>query len=343
MTYREVMNAIKQGNLKSIYLISGEETYLADQVEQSLIQKILLDKNEDAVNLCNSEIAVDELVNLVESVPFFSEKNIIVVRNTTLFKEKKKSTDNESDKKQKNEEKLIALFENMPAYSILILKTIEKVDKRRKLYKTILKHGCVVEVNAIRPWEVKDWLIEKLKSVGRQLDREAFEYFIEATSVMNTVSLGFLEQEFDKLMLYTEKKIINKCDLIEVLSSIPEVSIFAMLDAISDKNTKKALYLLSEQLSAGDHPLKMITMLSRHTRQLWQVKLLVEKGVPNKQIATQMGMVPFIAEKLAKKSVKFDEAVLKNVMIHLAEADYKLKSSQNDASILECIVIELCG
>lgn len=344
MQYIEAMAAIKRGDLKQLYLISGEETYLTGKVERAILEKLLPDQKDGDVKMLNGDVALDELVHMIESAPFFSEKNIILVRNTMLFKEKKKAADAEkSSKANQAEEKLIKLFEDMPPYSTLILETPEKADKRRKLYKAVVKCGSAVEVARIRAWEVKDWLTVKLREIDKEFERSALEYFLEVTSVMNQISLGFLDQEIDKLALYADKKTIVKRELQEVLASVPEVSIFSMLDAISDKNTKKALRLLNEQLNAGEHPLKMITMLSRHTRQLWQAKRCAAKGYQNKQIAEKLGLVPFIAEKLTAKSKRFSEDALKNATVQFAEADYKLKSGQADCALLENIVISLCA
>ena len=340
MNYFEAIANLKKKGLSSLYLISGEESYLADQFEKTVIKKTFPGNNTDGVQILSSEASVDEIVNSVESMPFFSEKNLIVVRNNNVFKERKNSNEKQTNR---NEEKLIQLFSDMPTYSILLLVTTDKIDKRKKLYKTIDKYGMHVEALPIKARDIKDWLQNKLSEIQREFSREAYEYFIEATSVMAQISLGFLEQEFEKLTLYTDRKRIEKEDLIKVFSSIPEVSIFAMLDAISEKNLKQALVLLEEQLTAGEHPLKLITMLSRHTRQLLQTNMLLEQGRASRQVAESLGVMPFIAEKLIKKSRHFRQEVLQETLIDLAEVDYQLKSSQTDCIALERIIINLCN
>lgn len=337
------MAALARGEMRPVYLISGEETYLADKVEQALLQKLFPGEGRDGLAVYPGDVSLETLMQAVESAPFFAERNVVIVRNTGLFKEKKKGQGDGAEKGQPQEERFLALLEDMPEYSVLILRAEGKADKRRKLYKAIDKHGFCVETAPIRPWEIKDWLAEKLRGADRKFDQAAFLYFIEAVSIMNTVSLQFLEQEVDKIFLYTNKKLIEKADVAEVLASIPEVSVFAMLEAVSEKDVKKALRLLMDQLSAGDHPLKIVAMLSRHVRQLWQAKDLLAKGADSKQIAASLGMAPFVAEKLARKSRSFTEAALRKALLDLADADYKLKSGQADPVLLECIIIGLCS
>lgn len=342
MTYQEVMTAIKQGKLQHIYLISGEESYLASKIERALLKQLLPSGSDDGIQVYSNDVAIDDLINSINSTPFFAERNVIIARNPAFFKEHKKAgkTTGSNDKQ---DIKLESIFSNMPEYSFLILRTDDKIDKRRKIYKVITKHGCAVEVMPIRPWEVKDWLQVKLKEIDRRFDRDAYNYFLEITSVMNTVSVGFLEQEVDKLALYSDKKIITKNDLLRVMASLPEVSIFSMLDAISDRNVSKALQLLLEQITGGIHQLRIITMLSRHVRQIWQAKLAGQMGINGKNLASEIGVVPFIAEKLLVKSRFFAEDTLKTAQIALADADYQFKSGQADVAVLERIIINLCG
>ncbi len=339
MNYFEAIANLKKNGAASLYLINGEEAYLADKLEKAIIQTVFPGNDDDGLQVLNNDTGIDELVNAVESMPFFSEKNLIIIRNTNLFKERKNANDKQPNR---NEEKLIDLLSNMPPYSILVLTTTEKIDKRRKLYKVIDKYGVNVEVMPIKARDIRDWLQSKLTEINREFSRTAYEYFIEATSVMAQISLGFLEQEIEKLTLYTDKQVIDRDDLKKVFASIPEVSIFAMLDAISEKNLKQALMLLEEQLIAGVHPLKMITMLSRHTRQLLQANVLLQDKCTARQIAEKLGVVPFIGEKLMNKSRRFKQSRLQQTLIDLADLDYRLKSGQADCAALEKIIINLC-
>lgn len=344
MKYAEAMAAIKKGDLQAVYLIAGAETYLAEKVAQALLDKLLPAGSKDGLQKFSGDIASDELINLIDSAPFFTERNVIWIRGTSLFKEKKSSSEAKTKAKPNaSEDRLIAALSDMPPYSVLILETHEKADKRRRLYKAIDKYGAAVEVDPIQAWNISDWLQGKLFELGKQLDKEAYAYLMDAIGVMQQISLGFLDQELSKLALYTDRKLITKQDLLQVLSGLPEVSVFAMLDAVSDRDIAKAMQLLAEQLAGGIQPLSIAALLTRHVRQLWQAKTLEDKGYKGKQLAAPLGLVPFIAEKVGLKSRNFSEARLKQAMLDLAEADYKLKSGQAEPAMLERIIIELCA
>jgi DNA polymerase-3 subunit delta len=86
-------------------------------------------------------IDTDSLVGLIETTPFFASKNVLLLQDTSLFKENK----NEEDKKtgqDKKQERLLSLLADMPEFSYVIFVQNGKADKRRKLYKTIEKCGA---------------------------------------------------------------------------------------------------------------------------------------------------------------------------------------------------------
>lgn len=174
------------------------------------------------------------------------------------------------------------------------------------------------------------------------MDRDAYAYFAGAVSMMQQISLSYLDKEFDKLALFSKAPRITKAELIAVFSGLPEVSVFALLDAISARDSKKALMLLRRQLADGTYFTVLLALLTRHVRQLWQAKVLMAKGVRGRALAKPLELNPFIAEKLGRAAASFKEPVLKRAMLLLIDADYLLKTGQAGNELLEEAVITLC-
>ena len=160
--------------------------------------------------------------------------------------------------------------------------------------------------------------------------------------MMQQISLSYLDKEFDKLALFSEGRRITKAELVEVFSGLPEVSVFALMDAISARDSKKALMLLHRQLADGTYFTVLLALLTRHVRQLWQAKVLMKRGVRGKAFAKPLELNPFIAEKLGRAAAAFKEDTLKCAMLRLIDADYLLKTGQAGNEMLEEAVITLC-
>lgn len=342
MKYTDALQQIKSGKIVPVYLLHGEEAYLMHHLEKQIIDALLTpDEREMNLAILDHDPEPKELVNLIETVPFMGGKNVIVIRGTGLFKSR--GGPGEAGGTDHIDERLLATLENMPEYSHVIFSSIDKADKRRKIYKTVEKNGAAVELAPLKAGEIRPWLSARLTEKGKKMNSDAVEYLMGVVSVMPQISLGFLDSEIEKLFLYTgERKSITYDDLTAVFSSMPEVSVFAMIEALSQKQTSKALELINQQFAAGEHPLRLLALLSRQVRMLWQAKELYAVGHDGRRIAAMLGVPPFIGEKMLRQSKNFTAERLKKALMALASADYDYKSGHADNIVLENIIIEMC-
>ena len=307
-------------------------------------------------------------------MPFFAPQNVIVIEDTPLFRAAKKNGKDENQKtadagaedgaeslvteelaadggkrksaksaSDKKFDRLQAELAAMPDFSYVIFIMADKPDKRKKLTKTVEKAGLVLEAEPVRAWNINDWLQPKLQRMNKDLDRDAYAYFVNAVSMMQEISLSYLDQEFDKLALFSKNRRITKKELLAVFAGLPEVSVFALMDAISEKDAKKALALLTRELADGTYFTILLVLLARHVRQLYQIRLLQADGVRGKALAKPLGLHPYIAEKLGKAAARFQDAQLRRALIDISDADYALKTGRGGNELLEHIVIELCA
>ena len=344
MKFGEFMAGLQKNGLKHVYLLAGEERYYIEKAREKLFSRLFANRQEQngALQKLTGAMDIDDLVGLIETAPFFADKNVFLLQDAALFNERKDEEESKKSGKDKKMERLLATLADMPDFSYVIFVQHGKADKRRKLYKAIEKYGTVLEADAVRAWNINDWLQGKLQSLNKDMDREAVAYFSGVVSTMQTISLEFLDKEFDKLALFTKERQITKALLIKVFAGLPEVSVFAMLDAISERKAKKALQLLRRQLNDGTYFTVILSLLTRHVRQLWQAQVLQQQGIRGKALAKPLELNPFIAEKLGRAAMQFPSAVLKRCMLELIDADYFLKTGQAGEEILEHVVIDLC-
>ena len=344
MKFGEFMASLQNNQLKHVYLLAGEERYYIEKAREKIFSQLFVSPQEQAGALqkLTGTLDTDDLVGLIETAPFFASKNVLLLQDTSLFKENKEEGESKKSGKDKKMERLLATLSDMPDFSYVIFVLNGKADKRRKLYKVIEKCGAVLEAEAVRAWNINDWLQGKLQSLNKDMSREAMAYFSGVVSTMQTISLEFLDKEFDKLALFTQERQITKDLLSKVFAGLPEVSVFAMLDAISERKAKRALQLLRRQLNDGTYFTVILALLTRHVRQLWQAQVLQKQGIRGKALAKPLELNPFIAEKLGRAAMQFPEAVLKRNMLKLIDADYFLKTGQAGEEVLEYVVIDLC-
>ena len=354
MNYTEAVAQISRNKIASIYLLYGEEPFLVRELVHVLIDALLPgEEKSTGLTVLDGDASADNLQRLVETAPFFNEKNVILVRGTTGFRPKKTTAANDDDEEEgipvdaqptdKDSEKLLRIIAAIPSYSHLIFVAEGKVDKRKKLYKAIEKYGATVELAPLKLKEVRPWIIARLAAANKKMTADAIEHLLAIISIMPQVSLGFLDNELDKAALFAgNRATVTRSDLIATLAQVPEASVFVMIEALSQKQIAKAITMLDEQLTAGEPPFRIIALLGRQIRLLWQVKQLSNDGYGVLEIANELKVRDFVSEKLLRQSKSFSLQALQAGLHRLACADRDLKSGKTDSRVLEECIIELC-
>ena len=347
MQYGEFLAALRQRGPVHAYLLAGEEPYFIKRARRSVLRTIAPDEAiwPEMVQSIDGDIPVPELIERLTQAPLFTEKSVLLLSGTRLFNETKKSETSPTDKRkgrmERDMDRLLALLTALPTENYVIFEAAGKADKRRRIYKTVQKAGLVLDADPVTAWNIDDWLREKLVELGREFDREARAYFMGAVSMMRPISLSFLDEELTKLALYTDARRFTRADLEQAFSRLPEVSGFALFDAIDARDIKRALMLLERQIADGVFLPLLLAGLARHVRVLWQAKEYMTRGVSKKALAAALEIHPYIAAKAENAAGTYDDALLHRILLHLADADYALKTGKAGPEVLEEAVIAL--
>lgn len=338
MQYQEFMSA-PQKNVPHVCLLAGTESYFIERAKTELWTRLFGDAKiaRENVETLSAETKARELAARLQEMPnLFTDtgKNVFFIRDSILFSRKKDD--------EKGEAWLLETLGNMPSTSYLVFELPQKADMRQKICRAIQHHGLILEANPLRTWAVAPWLDEHLREMGTVLTSAARAYFLGAVSLMPEVSLAYLDRELQKLLLYAKGNRISKDTLIALFAGTPEISSFALADAISEKDAHRALFILRQKKEDGTSPLLLIVLLARHTRQLWQARFWLRRGFRGRDLSSKMNLSPFITGKIARASQRFSEITLRKAFLTLVEADWQEKTGQGGTALLEEAILRLC-
>lgn len=348
MNYGELMAELKKGKVNHVYLLAGDESYFIDKAQKRLLASLNCSSNE--VQTISEGTSVSGIRAAIEQVPFFYPKNVLVVEAGKFLKNQSQSKDagdKKAEKKtsagQSDEAELVQLLEDVPEFSYIIFVYNGKADKRRKLYKAVAKTGRVMDAEPVKSYNVGDWLQGKLQEINKDMDRRAYDYFTAAVSSMEPVRLGFLDKELDKLALFMgkEQRQITKDILLQAFSDMPEISGFAMINAIGEKKAARAIELFRRQLENGVYFVLIIGLLAWRVRLLWKVQALQQQGLSGRALESQLKQPPGIAARTVREAQSYPPGLLQKALLSLSDADYGLKTGQADIGELENIIIAL--
>lgn len=315
---------IEKNEIRQFYLLFGVEDYLKRQYRDKLV-KALVD-TEDTMNYNYFEgnnFQLQSVLDLGETLPFFSENRVLVLENSGLFK--------------KTPEDVEKRLEQFPESTYVIF--VEKeVDKRNRLYKWIGKHGYASEMNTPDEKMLITWVKGLCKAEGKQIEDAAIFYFVEH---MGTDML-LLKNELEKLFCYRyDSKIITVEQIREVCVSQASDKMFEMLDAIGGHNQDKALLLYHDLLALREPAMRVLYMLTRHFHILMQMSVLMSEGKDNKMMAAACGIPPFSVKKYAAQAGKYSYEKLKNMVEKCQATDQGIKTGMvQDIVGVELLIVE---
>ena len=162
---KSVVEDIKKGSFKPVYLFYGEEAYLKQQYKNRLKNAVL--PEGDTINLSiysGKGIDVKEMIAQADTMPFFAEHRLLLIEDSGFFKNAN--------------QQLAEYIPSIPEETIMLFVESE-VDKRGKLYKAVSKKGSVVEFTAQNEQTLTRWILGILKTEGKMITSGAMKQFLE--------------------------------------------------------------------------------------------------------------------------------------------------------------------
>ncbi|MEI7690452.1 MAG: DNA polymerase III subunit delta [bacterium] len=305
-----------------ILLIYGSDSY---QINQCL-RKIKADYPDD--NLSVVELADDASWQTIEqeinSLPFLSNKKLIIVNGLSKTKDTKT-------------QKSLELVLDSVAEGVDLIFIENELKPQNWLFKLIQKKGKSEIKNLLKPYEITSWISKKANEKEAQIDRDASELL--SAKIGN--DLWRLDNELEKLKTYDQH--ITKENVTNLVESEFLDSIFALMDAISEKKTEKAIEL-TQNFSADPNNISyIISMIARQIRNLLTIKELDQGGLKEGEIAKKLQLHPFVIKNTLKQSRNFTFDDLLDFHKALIKTDYLTKtSSAEPKSLIIQMVIKAC-
>ncbi|MGB9780054.1 DNA polymerase III subunit delta [Caldanaerobacter sp.] len=336
MNYKEFVEKLKKGEIYPFYLFYGEERFLVLDALRRLKSKLLSSEFEDlnyvVVEKENPAEYVEEIIENCETLPFFSNYKIVVVKN-------------EEDQLAKLEDKelkrLTDYFNNRVLGNsnlVLVILGGEKVDWRRKFYKFAEKEAAVVEFKRLTPEEAVNYVGYFLKKHGKKISRKDAEDIVKNIGT----DLFLLVNELEKIVAYSEEETIDLKKVEVILSATFKGNIFNLVNALGMKKEKEAYKVLYALLLRGEVPFVILAMIVRQIRLIAKFKALEGKTLDKKSIASRLGIPVFAVEDVMRQSRLFSKEDLYKAYKECLKCDMALKSGVEPLFALESLVKKLC-
>ncbi len=221
MSYRDFLVELKKGMPASAYILSSADPFLHSEAASAI--KALVPPAERDFNfhvfdlLANGATPLDQILDVANTVPFFSGRKFVIVENLQKMLKKDLA-------------KLGQYLASPSVSSALVLLYAGQVKKEAK---DALKSARQIALD-ISERDIHGWLRDKARDKGVALSGKAADYLIGIIGP----DLGLLSSELDKCALMG-RETVDVDDVMEVVEGRRTFNVFALTDALRAGNPEQ--------------------------------------------------------------------------------------------------------
>lgn len=337
MDAKAAAKAVKQGEISSVYLLYGSEKYQMNEFAALLEAQLLTKEDKDfaLIHMDLGETPIQAVVEEAETVPFMVPRKLIFVRDASLF-----TAGKDNSKVEHKVEALLDYIENPADYSVIVFMVQqEKLDERKKVVKAVKKAGTALAFMPLGGDELLKWTSKQASKQNCTFGPGAAEALVRNAGT----GLQNLSGEIDKLCLYAGAGgTVDEDTVNHMVARSTEQNVFALVEDIANLRIDKALGIFYELLKQREEPIKIAALITRQFRIILQVKTLSKQSYTQQQIASQLGLHPYAVKIAGEQARKFESSRLENILNHLGDLDYKMKTGGVDKVLgLELFLLRL--
>lgn len=318
----QVLNQdIKNHSFKPVYLLYGEEAFLKNSYKNRLKEAIAGDDTMNYNYFEGKGLDVNELISLADTMPFFTERRLILVEDSGFFKSAS--------------EEMAAYLPQMPDTTCMIFVESE-VDKRNKMFKRVREIGYAVEMTRQDSSQLAKWAGTILAREGKKITGRTMELFLS----MVGDDMENIKMELDKLISYTLGRDVIADEDVEAICTVRVTNkIFDMVTCIVNRQTKKAMDLYEDLLTLKEPPMRILFLIARQFNQILQVKELMAAGMEKSAIASRLKVPPFVAGKMMPQAKTFTREQILSYVNECVDAEEAVKTGRlNDRMAVELLL-----
>ena len=327
---REIVKDARNGVFKSVYLLMGDEPYYVDMVCDAILDNCL-DESERDFNqtVCyGADVNADSVITAARRYPMFAERQLVVVKEAQMMKSLED----------------LAIYCQNPLDSTVLVIAMHgaSADKRKSLYKTVLKMGVVVESQPLRDYEVPKWISMFYQTKGLKIAPDAASLLAEhAGTDLNKIAI-----ETEKMMKNLPEGTVevSASDIEKNVGISRQFSIFELTRELSMKNAPKALRIAAYMGSSAKFaiPMAVSALYTHFYRILKYGALLMKTPRPaNDQKAKVLGVNPYFFSEYDTAVRNYPIKKCMAVIALLKEYDFKGKGGDVGEATPAELMVEL--
>lgn len=278
----------------------------------------------------SGKLDAPQILQSVCSYPFLGSKRMVIIHGLIGSIKKTEQSVWIDGFARMPDSTIVVLWESAPATSL----------EKKSLFQEIAKMADVHQYSFpdLQGVALSKWVADRTSLMGGKIDLSALTTLVERVGS----DLWQMSHEINKLIGYANGALITK-EMVDLLVHATfEGKIFELMDAISKRQTTKAVRLLEEERASGSDDHYLLIMLGRQVQILLSARALLDENprAGKQDLATALKIHPFVAQKAIEQARAFSTSDLIKAHDLLFEFDLKMKTGRINADLSVDLVVD---
>jgi len=317
-----------------LYCFYGPDDFSGNQALEG-IRVSLGDASMLATNTANLEgaqITLNTLRVACETMPFLSEKRLVIVRGLAARFERGKKTAKDKKKAAGEDllQKIAEYLPNVPDFTVVVLINGDVKKTNTLIKQAIAAKAAVRHFPLLKNQELEQWIDERVAQNGGRISSRAVTMLAQCVGGNLWVMAG----EIDKLLSYTDGAGINEEVVEKLVGYVQEANIFGVVDAILEARGSAVSKQLERLLQQGITVSHIMGMLMRQVRIMVCTKDMLLAKTPRAEMQQRLGFSQdWLLRKACNQVSRYTPEQLREVYHKLLTTDMQIKTGKMDSEL----------
>jgi DNA polymerase-3 subunit delta len=327
----KIVNDIKNGQIKPIYFLMGEEAYYIDKIADYIEQNVLTEdeKGFNQTVLYGRDVTIEDIISTAKRFPMMAERQVVIVKEAQDLLRTIEQIERYTD-------------DPVPTTVLVFCYKYKTIDKRKKFTKNIEKMGVLFESKKLYENQVGDWITRLLKSKGYGIEPKATAMLVEFLGT----DLSKINNELEKLQIVLPKQsTITAKDIEENIGFSKDFNVFELQDALGKRDLAKTIRIIHYfEANPKAAPIQMILpALYNYFSKVFMLYSL--PNITEQSAAAALGVNPFFVKEYIATARRYDYEGIEKVLLLLHQ--YNLRSigvhdaGTSDAGLLKELAVKM--
>jgi DNA polymerase III subunit delta len=307
--------SVPQDDIRPAYLIAGSDWPKVD----AAIARLRARFPEESVEQLSA--AADDPIDVVgacNALGLFPGRRLVLVRNAEALAD----------------EAVAALVEYLRApapETCLGLFGAAGFGPRHPLVKAVEAVGEVRLFDAPERKQAAEWVVKRFAQAGSSCSPAVARRLVELAGD----DVGDLALEADKLIAYCRGAAPAVDDVERLVVANPDIKPWDITDAWGRRDAAAVIALATADVERREDVGRVVAQLAQHVRRVHRAAVLIEAGAGQAEVAAELGLKPYPAQKLVAQARRFEPAELGRAVVRLAQLDLAVKGGSRVDSRFE--------